>query len=91
MASASSPPDRTLWLDGTLVPWEAARVHVLSQSLARGSLVFDYMSVHETPRGAAIFRLSEHVERFLTHAAGDEGVGVPPLLTVEDGADPHAR
>jgi branched-chain amino acid aminotransferase len=69
MSSASaSPPNRTLWLDGALVPWEAARVHVLSQSLARGSLIFDYMSVHETPRGPAIFRLTDHVERFVTSA-----------------------
>ena len=69
MSSANaSPPNRTLWLDGALVPWEAARVHVLSQSLARGSLIFDYMSVHETPRGAAIFRLSDHIERFVTSA-----------------------
>jgi branched-chain amino acid aminotransferase len=62
------PPPRTLWLDGALVPWEMARVHVLSQSLARGSLIFDYMSVHETPRGAAIFRLTEHVARFVESA-----------------------
>jgi branched-chain amino acid aminotransferase len=39
-------------------------VHVLSHSLARGSLVFDYLSVHATPRGPAIFRLAEHLERF---------------------------
>ena len=69
MSPASvSAPNRTLWLDGALVPWESARVHVLSQSLARGSLIFDYMSVHETPRGAAIFRLSDHIERFVTSA-----------------------
>src|SRR5262245_57458246 len=43
---------RTIWVDGELVPWERATVHVLSHSLQRGSLVFDYMSVHETPRGA---------------------------------------
>ncbi|HEY8121620.1 MAG TPA: aminotransferase class IV [Myxococcota bacterium] len=69
MSSANaSPPNRTLWLDGALAPWEAARVHVLSQSLARGSLIFDYMSVHETPRGPAIFRLGDHIERFVTSA-----------------------
>jgi len=47
---------------------------VLSHSLQRGSLIFDYMSVHETPRGAAIFRLREHVERF-QHSA--ELTGLP--------------
>jgi branched-chain amino acid aminotransferase len=67
-------PERKIWLDGELVPWERATVHVLSQSLQRGSLVFDYMSVHETPRGAAVFRLREHVERFFQSI---ELVGLP--------------
>jgi branched-chain amino acid aminotransferase len=62
--SPSAAPDRRIWIDGALVPWASATVHVLSHSLARGSLVFDYLSVHETPRGAAIFRLGEHLERF---------------------------
>jgi branched-chain amino acid aminotransferase len=56
--------NRKIWLDGELVPWERATVHVLSHSLQRGSLVFDYMSVHETARGPAVFRLAEHLERF---------------------------
>ena len=64
MSSLGLHPDRRIWMDGELVPWEAATVHVLSHSLQRGSLVFDYMSVHATPRGAAIFRLAEHLERF---------------------------
>ena len=59
------PPDRRIWIDGRLVPWDEATVHVLSHSLQRGSLVFDYTSVHETPRGTAIFRLDDHLERFL--------------------------
>ena len=70
----SSSPERRIWVDGELVPWERATVHVLSHSLQRGSLVFDYMSVHETPRGVAVFRLAEHVERFL-HSC--EMVGLP--------------
>ena len=52
-------------------------MHVLSHSLQRGSLIFDYMSVHETPRGAAIFRLREHVERFQRSA---ELMGLPLTL-----------
>jgi branched-chain amino acid aminotransferase len=58
--------ERRIWMDGELVPWEQATVHVLSHSLQRGSLVFDYMSVHPTPRGPAVFRLPEHLERFRT-------------------------
>jgi branched-chain amino acid aminotransferase len=65
----TSEIDRKIWLDGEFVPWERATVHVLSHSLQRGSLVFDYMSVHETPRGAAIFRLDLHVQRFLRSCA----------------------
>ncbi len=70
----NSPPDRQIWVDGELVPWERATVHVLSHSHQRGSLIFDYMSVHETPRGVAVFRLREHVERLLRSA---ELVGLP--------------
>ncbi|MBW2231108.1 MAG: aminotransferase class IV [Deltaproteobacteria bacterium] len=57
--------DRLIWIDGELAPWERATVHVLSHSLQRGSLVFDYMSVHHTPRGPAIFRMDLHVQRML--------------------------
>ena len=57
--------DRQIWIDGGFVPWEQATVHVLSHSLQRGSLVFDYMSVHDTPRGACVFRLDSHVARLL--------------------------
>ncbi len=70
----SGAPHRQIWLDGRLVPWSEVTVHVLSHSLARGSLVFDYMSVHATPRGPAIFRLGEHVARFLKSV---ELVGLP--------------
>jgi branched-chain amino acid aminotransferase len=66
--------DRLIWIDGALLPWERATVHVLSHSLQRGSLIFDYMSVHATPGGPAVFRLREHVERLLRSA---ELVGLP--------------
>jgi branched-chain amino acid aminotransferase len=71
-----APPqvNRRIWVDGALVPWEQATVHLLSHSLQRGSLIFDYMSVHETPRGPAVFRLRDHVARFLRSA---ELVGLP--------------
>ena len=59
------PVDRLIWRDGELVPWEQATVHLLSHSLQRGSLVFDYMSVHETPKGPAVFRMDLHIRRML--------------------------
>ncbi|NNL86908.1 MAG: hypothetical protein HKP27_14695 [Myxococcales bacterium] len=64
MTNGAPPSQRRIWIDGALVPWESATVHVLSHSHQRGSLVFDYMSVYETPQGPAVFRLSDHVERF---------------------------
>ncbi len=54
---------RTVWRDGEFVPWADATVHILAQSLQRGSLAFDFMSVHQARRGVAIFRLEEHVDR----------------------------
>jgi branched-chain amino acid aminotransferase len=64
--NSKDTPQRSIWIDGELVPWVDATVHVLSHSHQRGSLVFDYMSLHETPRGPAIFRLDDHVARFRT-------------------------
>jgi branched-chain amino acid aminotransferase len=64
----SNRSERVIWIDGELVPWEQATVHVLSHSLQRGSLIFDYMSVHDTPRGPAVFRMPEHVRRLLRSA-----------------------
>ena len=57
---------RRIWIDGQLVPWADATVHILSHSMQRGSLIFDYMSVHDVagPRGACVFRMAEHLERF---------------------------
>jgi branched-chain amino acid aminotransferase len=60
--------ERRIWLDGELVPWERANVHVLSQSVQRGSLVFDVMSVHWLADGAAIFGLRAHARRFINSA-----------------------
>jgi len=68
-------------MDGRLVPWEQATVHLLCHSIQRGSLIFDFMSVHETPRGPAVFRLREHVRRFLRSA---ELLGLPMPMD-EDG------
>jgi len=60
--------DRRIWVDGELVPWDRATVHVLGQSIQRGSLVFDVMSCHWLEAGPAVFGLREHVERFANSA-----------------------
>jgi len=53
-----------IWMDGTLVDWDAAQVHVLSHALHYGSGVFEGIRCYETPDGPAVFRLTEHMERF---------------------------
>jgi branched-chain amino acid aminotransferase len=61
---------RSVWRDGALIPWDEARVSVLSHAMQRGSLVFDVGAMRETARGGvALFRPREHIERFLRSAA----------------------
>jgi branched-chain amino acid aminotransferase len=61
--------DRPIWKDGALVAWTDATVSVLAHAMQRGSLVFDVLSFHATPKGPGVFRLREHVARFLRSAA----------------------
>lgn len=58
-----------IWMDGTLVPWKDATVHVLTHSLHYGSAVFEGIRCYETPKGPAIFRLAEHIKRLIYSAA----------------------
>jgi branched-chain amino acid aminotransferase len=57
------PKAERIWMNGQLVPWDEAKVHVLVHGLHYGSSVFEGLRAYETPRGPAIFRLNEHVER----------------------------
>ena len=57
-----------IWLNGEFVPWEDAKVHVLSHGLHYGSGVFEGIRCYETERGPAIFRHSEHLERLAKSA-----------------------
>jgi len=68
MQQHTPPPNRVIWLDGDLIPWERATVHVLAQSLQRGSLVFDVMSCHWPDSRPAVFGLEQHLERFVNSA-----------------------
>lgn len=53
-----------IWMDGELVEWDKAQVHVLTHALHYGSGVFEGIRCYETPEGPAVFRLREHMERF---------------------------
>src|SRR5262245_46378524 len=52
-----------IWMNGRLVPWEQATVHVLSQLIHYGSCIFEGIRCYKTQRGPAIFRLRDHVDR----------------------------
>lgn len=56
-------PTRWIWLNGILVPWEEATVHVMTYALHMGASIFEGIRCYSTPRGPAIFRLAEHIRR----------------------------
>jgi branched-chain amino acid aminotransferase len=58
----------TIWMNGKLVPWDEAKVHILSHALHYGSSVFEGMRAYSTPRGPAVFRLRDHVRRLFDSA-----------------------
>ena len=57
-----------IWLNGDLVDWADAKVHVLSHALHYGSSVFEGIRCYNTKKGPAIFRLDEHVKRLVDSA-----------------------
>ncbi|MEW7977562.1 MAG: branched-chain amino acid transaminase [Candidatus Sedimenticola endophacoides] len=57
-----------IWLDGEMVPWRDAKVHVLTHTLHYGMGVFEGVRAYETERGPAIFRLREHTDRLFRSA-----------------------
>jgi branched-chain amino acid aminotransferase len=52
-----------IWLNGEFVAWEDAKVHVLTHALHYGTGVFEGIRAYETPKGTAIFRNQDHLER----------------------------
>ncbi|MBN1455228.1 MAG: branched-chain amino acid transaminase [Methanomicrobia archaeon] len=58
-----------IWLNGTLVEWKDAKVHVLVHGLHYGSGVFEGIRCYATDKGAFIFRLKEHLDRMYRSAA----------------------
>jgi branched-chain amino acid aminotransferase len=58
-------PTKKIWMDGQLVDWDAANVHVLTHSLHYGSGAFEGIRAYPTERGVAVFRLRDHIERLV--------------------------
>ena len=54
-----------IWMNGDLVPWDDAKVHVLSHGLHYGSGVFEGIRCYETDRGPAVFRHRDHLDRLI--------------------------
>ena len=60
---------QNIWFDGSIIPFEDAKIHVMSHCIHYGSGVFEGIKCYKTPRGPAIFRLQEHMERL--HASAN--------------------
>jgi branched-chain amino acid aminotransferase len=61
-------PTEKIWMDGELVDWGEARIHVLSHTLHYGTGVFEGIRAYGTPGGVAVFRLTDHINRLLDSA-----------------------
>ncbi|MFQ5573667.1 MAG: branched-chain amino acid transaminase [Nitrosopumilaceae archaeon] len=57
-----------IWMNGKLVPFKDAKVHVLTHALHYSTAVFEGIRCYKTPNGSAIFRLPEHVDRLFNSA-----------------------
>src|ERR1700688_3367075 len=58
----------TIWMNGRLVEWKDATIHIASHVIHYGSGVFEGARCYATPKGSACFRLDTHVERLLNSA-----------------------
>src|SRR5690606_22664206 len=63
-----SDRDGKIWVDGQLVDWHDARIHVLTHTLHYGCGAFEGVRAYDTVDGTAIFRLQEHTERLFNSA-----------------------
>jgi branched-chain amino acid aminotransferase len=57
-----------IWMNGKLVDWKEAKIHVLTHALHYGSAVFEGIRCYKTVDGPAVFRLKEHIERLFDSA-----------------------
>jgi branched-chain amino acid aminotransferase len=69
-------PTEKIWMNGVLVDWDDARIHILTHTLHYGMGVFEGIRAYETPDGPAVFRLTEHMAR-LHNSAKIMGMDMP--------------
>ncbi len=61
-------PTANIWMNGEMVPWDQARIHVLTHTLHYGTGVFEGIRAYETADGPGVFRLTDHIERLCDSA-----------------------
>ncbi|HTN79909.1 MAG TPA: branched-chain amino acid transaminase [Acidimicrobiales bacterium] len=74
-------PTEKIWMNGELVDWADAKIHILTHSLHYGMGVFEGMRAYETDRGPAIFRLTDHINRMRDSA---RILGMPQPYSVDE-------
>jgi branched-chain amino acid aminotransferase len=57
--------ERKIWMDGSLVNWDEAKIHILTHALHYGTGVFEGIRCYKTIHGQAVFRSPEHIQRLL--------------------------
>lgn len=62
-------PTKKIWFDGSFVPWDDAKIHVLTHALHYGYAIFEGIRCNSTPEGPAVFRLKEHIDRLFDGAS----------------------
>lgn len=78
---ADVTPVKYIWKNGELVEWEQATTHVLTHSLHYGGAVFEGLRCYDTEKGPVVFRLSDHVKRWIRSA---RMIMMEPQYTAEE-------
>lgn len=68
MSTSMADLDGHIWMDGEMIPWREAKVHVLTHTLHYGMGAFEGVRAYKTDKGAAIFKLEEHTKRLFNSA-----------------------
>ena len=75
-----------IWMDGKLVPWAEAKIHILTHTLHYGNAVFEGTRAYQTEDGLAIFKLEEHCKRLYNSA---KIVAIKPNMDYETVKQAH--
>jgi branched-chain amino acid aminotransferase len=60
--------DSFVYLNGEFIAWDQAKIHIMSHSLGRGSAIFEFLGLHDTQTGPAVFRVDKHIDRLFKSA-----------------------